>query len=214
MSERKAAQPLLKPGRGRRPAQDVRRATLAAAGELLFTEGMSAVTFARVAERAGVSKMTLYKWWPSPGALAYEAYSDALEAPLAFPDTGDVRRDLATQMHAFLANLREHGPVVAELVAAAQSDPHLSQALLTSYVQNRRQLAVERMRQGQQAGQIRSDIDLESVVDQLWGACYARLLMSAEPLTARFADRLLDNLFRGLSVPDGGRKASASRSRT
>lgn len=195
--------PPLKPGRGRRPAAEVRAAALAAAGALLLAEGMGAVTFARVAERAGVSKMTVYKWWPSPGALAYEAYADALETSLAFPDTGDLRRDLGTQMHAFVAHLREHGQVVAELVGTAQSDPHLAEALSARYVRRRRELAVARMRQGQEAGQLRDDIDLEAVVDQLWGACYHRLLLSGEPLSADFVDILLDNLFRGLEPAEG-----------
>ena len=69
----------LRPGRGRRVAADVRQATLAAAAELLFEQGVTGVTFDKVATRAGVSKMTLYKWWPSPGALAFEAYFTAVE---------------------------------------------------------------------------------------------------------------------------------------
>src|SRR4051794_40927271 len=61
-------------GRGRRPAAEVRTAALEAAADLLFGEGISAVTHERVASLAGVSKTTLYKWWPSPGALASDAY--------------------------------------------------------------------------------------------------------------------------------------------
>jgi AcrR family transcriptional regulator len=193
----------LKPGRGRRPADDVRRAALAAAGELLLAEGIGGVTFAKIAARAGISRMTLYKWWPSPGSLAYEAYSDVMEAALAFPDTGDVRRDIGTQLHAFAEHLRRHGRLVAELVGAAQSDPDLAEALSTRYVQHRRKLAVERLTRAQRQGQIRADADLEAVVDQLWGACYHRLLLPAEPLTDAFVDGLLDNLFTGIEGRPG-----------
>ncbi|CAL9331205.1 putative HTH-type transcriptional regulator [Streptomyces sp. enrichment culture] len=191
----------LKPGRGRRRAEDVRRATLTAAAELLLAEGVHALTFSKVAARAGVSKMTLYKWWPSPGALAFDAYFNAFQATLAFPDTGDIRRDLTTQLRVFVDLLNRNGAVIAGIIGAAQGDPDLAEALSTHYVTHRRRLAVERLASARQAGQIRAEADLESIVDQLWGAVYHRLLMPARPLTAEFVDQLIANLFRGVS-PD------------
>lgn len=190
--------PPLRPGRGRRPSEDVRRAILAAGVELLFAEGIRKVTFEKVAASAGVSKMTLYKWWSSPGALAFEAYFNELEGTLAFPETGDVRADLRAQLHAFVALLQQRGGVIAEIIGAAQSDPELAAALSERYVRPRRLLAVGRLAAARQAGQIRADVDLESLVDQLWGACYHRLLMPAEPLSTDFTDRLVENLFRGI----------------
>ena len=35
---------------------------------------MGSFTIERVAELAGASKMTIYKWWPSKGALALDGY--------------------------------------------------------------------------------------------------------------------------------------------
>src|SRR5918997_2182984 len=96
-------------GRGRRPAAEVRAAVLAAAGRILLRDGMRAVTFDRVAAEAGSSKMTLYKWWPSPGALAAEAYFAQSRRALEFPDTGDVRADLIAQLRAFVHWLKEDG---------------------------------------------------------------------------------------------------------
>ena len=40
----------------------------------------------------------------------------------------------------------------------------------------------------------------EVVVDQLWGACYHRLLLPDQPLSPAFADALLANLLRGIRV--------------
>jgi AcrR family transcriptional regulator len=197
------AAPPLKPGRGRRPADDVRRAALAAAAELLLADGMPGVTFAKVAARAGVSKMTLYKWWPSPGSLAFEAYFSVFERTLAFPDTGDIRRDLTEQLHAFVGLVDRHGAVLAGIVGAAQSDPGLAEALSSQYVRKRRRLAVERLARARELGQLRADADLETIVDQLWGACYHRLLLpSGLPVDREFTDRLLAHLFAGIA-PDG-----------
>lgn len=191
----------LKPGRGRRRAEDVRRATLTAAAELLLAEGVHALSFSKVAARAGVSKMTLYKWWPSPGALAFDAYFDTFKETLAFPDTGDIGRDLTTQLHSFVDLLNRNGPAIAGIIGAAQGDPGLAEALSTHYVIQRRALAVERLTRAQQVGQIRAEAELETIVDQLWGAVYHRLLMPAQPLSGGFADRLIANLLRGVA-PD------------
>ncbi|MET8032137.1 TetR/AcrR family transcriptional regulator [Streptomyces sp. NPDC005345] len=192
---------ILKPGRGRRRAEDVRRATLTTAAELLLAEGVHALTFSKVAARAGVSKMTLYKWWPSPGALAFDAYFTTFKETLAFPDTGDIRRDLRTQLCSFVDLLDRKGSVIAGIVGAAQGDPDLAEALSTHYVTQRRALAVERLTLARQAGHIRDGVDLETIVDQLWGAVYHRLLMPAQPLTTEFVDQLIDNLFQGVAPP-------------
>ena len=136
----KESQAPVRRGRGRRPEAEVRRAVLAATGEILFESGLGGVTFEKVAARSCTSKMTLYKYWPSPGALALEGYFAATEQTLAFPDTGDIERDLKSQLRAFVR-------------------------LLTG--------------------------------DQLWGACYHRLLLPAETLDFTFTDALVSNLMRG-----------------
>jgi AcrR family transcriptional regulator len=187
-------------GRGRRPAAEVRREILAAAGSLLLAEGMSAFTIERVAALAGASKMTIYKWWPSKGALALDGYFAVVQETLAFPDTGDIEADLRTQVGAFVRLLRDTraGRVVAELIGQAQTDPDLAAAFRRHYSGPRRQLAVEAMRRAQERGQLRAEVDPEVVIDQLWGACYHRLLLPDQPLSDEFAQALVRNLMTGL----------------
>jgi AcrR family transcriptional regulator len=187
--------------RGRRPAAEVRPAILAACADLLFEHGLGAVTFEKVAARAGASKMTLYKWWPSPGALAFEAYFAAVEDTLAFPDSGDIEADLTSQLQAFIALLTtgRAGRVIAQLIGAAQTDPDLAAALSRSYTHPRRALAVETLTRAKDRGQLRPETDPEVVIDQLWGACYHRLLLPDQPLDAAFGDALIANLLRGIS---------------
>jgi AcrR family transcriptional regulator len=171
---------------------------------MLLENGLRDITFEKVAARAGASKMTLYKWWPSPGALAFDAYFAATEQTLRFDDTGDLAADLTRQLRAFTGFLTSpgNGQVIAELIGAAQSDPDLAAALNERYTLPRRALAVRRLRSAQEAGQIRAGTDLESVVDQLWGACYHRLLLPARPLDADFAGTLVRNLLTGIATPD------------
>ncbi|MFC4945283.1 TetR/AcrR family transcriptional regulator [Pseudonocardia sp. GCM10023141] len=192
--------PPVRRGRGRRPAAEVRAEVLDAAGRLLIDEGMGAFTMERVAALSGASKMTLYKWWPSKGALALEGYFHAVEQTLHFPDTGDIEADLTSQVRSFVRLISETsaGRVVAELIGLSQTDADLAAAFREHYSGPRRALAVAAMQRAQSRGQLRADIDPEVVVDQLWGACYHRLLIPDQPLSASFADALVSNVLRGL----------------
>jgi AcrR family transcriptional regulator len=188
-------------GRGRRPAAEVREEILEASAELLFDEGMAGFTIEKVAKLSGASKMTIYKWWPSKGALALDGYFHRVDPQLVFPDTGDIEADLRAQVHTFLRVIRDSpaGRVIGELIGQAQSDPELKAAYLERYSGPRRAKAVAAMETAKARGQLRASVDPESVVDQLWGACYHRLLLPDQPLTDEFVDALVDNLFHGIS---------------
>ncbi|WP_049575573.1 TetR/AcrR family transcriptional regulator [Streptomyces sp. SBT349] len=187
-------------GRGRRPADEVRADVLRAVGDLLLAEGIADLTFERVARLAGVSKTTLYKWWPSRGALALDGFFHAVEQTLAFHDTGDIRADLLDQLRHFAHVVTETpgGQVLAGLIGEAQTDHELSAAFRALYSSERRRLAVERLRKAQEVGQIRPTIDVRVLVDQLWGAIYNRLLVPDEPITDDFVLALVDNVMDGV----------------
>lgn len=189
-------------GRGRRPAEEVRTAVLDAAGTILLRDGMRAVTFDRVATEAGASKMTLYKWWPSPGALAAEAYFARSAPVLDFADTGDLRADLVAQLGAFVRWITGGaGGPVTEIVGAAQLDPELSRAWAESYALPRRELARKRLASAQRLGQLREGADVDVIVDQLWGACYHRLLVLRVPLDESVVEPMVDQALYGAAVP-------------
>jgi AcrR family transcriptional regulator len=188
-------------GRGRRPDGEARADILAAASDLLFDAGPAGFTIEQVARLSGASKVTIYRWWPSKGALALDAYFHRVEPELRFPDTGDIEADLRSQLHAFLYVVRDTpaGAVIAGLIGQAQSDPDLKVAYLQRYSSPRRELAVVAMAGAVERGQLRATVDPQVVVDQLWGACYHRLLLPDEPLDESFVDALVDNLFRGIA---------------
>ncbi|GAA5032478.1 TetR/AcrR family transcriptional regulator [Microbacterium fluvii] len=184
-------------GRGRRPAAEVRAAAVDAAGRLLFAEGIRAITFERIAKEAGVSKTTLYKWWPSPGALAAEAYFARSQPLLEFPDTGDLHADLVTQVTSFAELIAEGGSVIPQLIGSAQTDPDLAEAWTRTYALPRRDLARERLLKAQRAGQLGADADIDIVIDQIWGAFYHRLLVLRTPIRDLDIERLVTAAIRG-----------------
>lgn len=186
---------------GRRPADEVRADVLRAVGDLLLTEGIADLTFERVARLSGVSKTTLYKWWPSKGALALDGYFHAVQQTLAFRDTGDIRADLLSQLRAFAHVMTQTpgGRILAELIGQAQTDDDLATAYRALYSAERRRLAGERLQRAKELGQVRADVDVQVVVDQLWGAVYHRLLIPDEPVTDDFIVALVSNLMDGIS---------------
>ncbi|MQY16539.1 putative HTH-type transcriptional regulator [Streptomyces sp. RB5] len=192
-------------GRGRRPADEVRADVLHTVGELLLAEGLADLTFERIARASGASKTTLYKWWPSKGTLALDAYVHAVEPTLAFPDTGDIRADLLTQLRAFVHVMTETrgGHVLTELIGESQADADLAAAYRKLYSSHRRRLAEERLQRAQEVGQISASIDVRVLIDQLWGAVYHRLLIPDEPVTDDFVVALVTNLLDGIGPRPG-----------
>ncbi len=192
-----------KRGRGRPPSAEVRRRILETAAVVLVENGVSEVTFDKVARRAGVSRMTLYKWFRSPASLALAAFEDTYADSLRPESTGDLWTDLRTHLRGFVANLSEPrlGAMVAGLLGSAQHDPALAGEISGIYTRPRREGATELLRAGQERGQLPASVDVEVLVDQLWGACYARLLLPEGVLDEAFADTLVANL-RALSGTD------------
>jgi AcrR family transcriptional regulator len=188
-----------RPGRGRRPAAEVREAALETAADLLFQDGIAAVTHERIATRAGVSKTTLYKWWPSAGSIAADAYFHRSAPDLEMPYTGDIESDLKTQLGHFIELLTttDAGRAVRGLIAAAQWDDAVREGFAERYVRPRRAYGAAVIEQARQHGELRADVDTQVLIDQLWGACYYRLLTETDPVTTEYTDRLVDQALRG-----------------
>ncbi|MDQ1033998.1 AcrR family transcriptional regulator [Streptomyces sp. V3I8] len=87
---RPAPEPRRRRGRHRDP--QAHAAVLEATRELVNELGYHRVTMERISERAGVARMTLYRWWPNKAAVITEAVADRL-APEPLPDTGSTRTD-------------------------------------------------------------------------------------------------------------------------
>ena len=161
---------------------------------------MAGFTIDRVADLAGASKMTIYKWWPTKGVLALEAYADSVDGILSVPDTGDIENDLTSALTTLVVVLRDTraGPITAELIGGAQTDPELAAAFRRIYLEPRRAAGNAALRAAQDRGEICTDVDLEVLSDQLWGACVYRLMMGHQPLDEEFARELVRNLLIGV----------------
>ncbi|MBJ7451256.1 MAG: TetR/AcrR family transcriptional regulator [Blastococcus sp.] len=176
------------------------QAILEAALHLIGESGYEQVSIEAIAKRAGVGKQTIYRWWPSKGAVVLEALQDRLATVVDFPDTGDIVEDLRTQMTGVVQLLGsvEAGRVYQGLLAAAQSDPALSRAHLEQVIEPATVAGHQRITRAQERGEIRADADGQALIDMLYGAIYYRLLLHTRPLEPEQIDAALDIAFRGL----------------
>ncbi len=188
-----------KPRSGRPRSETTRLAILEAAADLLFEGGLGATTIESVAARAGVSKVTIYKWWPSRGSVAIDAYFHRYRETLNFPDTGNLFKDLTSQMSSLISAFRGRaGEIMAELIGQAQSDAALALTLRTQWLQPRRERTTIVLQRAIDRGEVRPDVSIPVLMDQLYGPLYFRLVARHEPLEVDFAHELVRNTLEGV----------------
>lgn len=153
-----------------------RRAILDAALQLCAEIGYARLTIEAIAARAGVSKKTIYRWWPSKGAVVLDAVDDA--ATVAdYPDTGNLVTDLHTQVTAVIELLTPPGnSATIGLLAEALQDKELAEGLRERLIQPRITAFKERLRKAQRDGQLAADADLDIALDLIYGPIYHRLV--------------------------------------
>jgi len=182
-----------------RRSDRARKAILTAALELSQDPGFLATSVEAIARRAGVGKQTIYRWWPSKGAVVLDAIDELAEPALPYPDTGDIVADLNSQMSVVASLLSGTvGQPFAGLIAAAQSDPALSKGILERIFEPRVIACRERLAAAQRAGQLRADADLDEVIELLYGPLYYRLMFRNAAITPRQPAQILGLTFGGL----------------
>ena len=189
--------------RGRPRSEKARTAILAAAIDLLLEQGLHAMSMDDVAQRAGVSKATIYRWWPSKELLALDALATAWATPTpdAQRNTGSLRGDLLAGLRTWLRQLKQrpYGRVIAGLVAQAQTDPEFAKLYREHFVQPRRANTRELLRRAIDRGEIPPDTNIDVTLDLLYGPIYHRLLHGHAPLTDRFAQQVIDTVITGIT---------------
>ena len=181
-------------------SERARSAILGAAAELLDEVGFASMTIEEVAARASAGKATIYRRWPTKGALAMDAVMAEIDTAAPFPDTGSAIEDFRIQLRA-VARVFSRPRIrhtLTGVVFEAQSDAELRNAFADRYMNPRRDQARAIVRRGMARGELRTDFDEEVLFDQLYGALYFRLLVSGQPLNRRFTDTLVDQAFKGL----------------
>ena len=196
--------------RGRPRSEQTRKAILRAASELLLDKGLGSVSMDAVAERAGASKATIYRWWPSKELLALDAlFSEWEQSRPDVDDTGSLAGDLLALIEPWVRQLRSkpYGRVIAAFLARAQNDPEFAAEFRDRFIKPRRDRARVIFDRAIERGEIPADSDTEVDLDLLYGPFYLRLLQQHAPLTDAFARTIVAHVVAaasGRSGPDSG----------
>lgn len=176
-----------------------RLAILEASISLIGELGYDNVSIEAIARRAGVGKQTIYRWWPSKGAVVLEAATQSLDPVVAFPDTGDLEADLRVQLTGILevVTTTGFGAAYRGVVAAGQSDPGLLRAVFDQIVEPNVTAFRARAALAQERGEIRADADVGTLRDVLYGVIEYRMF-HAMPIEPRYIDAVLEIAFQGV----------------
>lgn len=186
-----------KKGRPRNAATE--KAILAASYDMLLETGFGAITVEKIAERAKVSKATIYKWWPNKAAVVMDSFLSAAMSRLPVPDTGSVVNDIIIQVSNLAKFLTSReGRVINELIAEGQCDSKLAEEYRTRYFNPRRLDSRHILERGVQRGELKKDLDIELCIDLIYGPVFYRLLITGEQLDQPFIEALIHYAFEGI----------------
>jgi AcrR family transcriptional regulator len=193
-----ADQPTARPGRPR--SQHSREAVLRATSDLIDEVGLRAMTTDEIASRSGVSKATIYKWWPNKYAVAVEAFLSEMAVESSDPDTGSAREDFRRALRGLIHFYSgSSGRAYAQLIGEAQFDPRIGAELRDHLIRSRRELMRAMWDRGVARGELRPDVDPEIAIDLIFGPATYRLVAGHAPLDDVSADRIVDAAMRGMA---------------
>jgi AcrR family transcriptional regulator len=190
-------------GRPRDPAID--EAVLAATRTVLIELGYSKLTFDLVARRAGVSRPTIYRRWPSKAHLVHESIYNR-SALTTLPDTGDFAEDVRSMLRRSFASYArpEVRAALPGLIVDLHSDPTLRSSVLDGLEQPVRRHLADLVDAAVTRGEVRSDIDADALFDALYGALIQRVIVRGL-VDVEFADAVADLVVRGTRAPSKGK---------
>ncbi|MEU4013971.1 TetR/AcrR family transcriptional regulator [Microbacterium sp. NPDC028030] len=149
-----------------------REAILDATSRLFHAQGYDRLTIEGIAKEAGVGKQTIYRWWPTRGALIADCLVDGRLIPVDFvvPDTGDLLADVEAWLRSVLSILDapQGDALLRSLVAAAADDVGVGQHLGESL--GVEQYLSERLRGGIRDGQLAVDAPVAQIGRAILGA--------------------------------------------
>lgn len=175
--------------RGRPRSQRARRAILAAALEIAAEHGPERLTMEGVAERAGVSKETLYRWWHSKTEVLLEALGEYGEQTIPVPATGSLARDLKIFMRETSAALDPPTRrILRTLAAGAAADAGAASQVRDQFLVRRRAALAEILQPARDRGELPAEPAIATLLDLVFGSLWYRLIFTAGPLDQDWAD--------------------------
>jgi AcrR family transcriptional regulator len=178
-------------------------AILTAALKLLNERGYRSVTIEAIASEAAVGKQTIYRWWRSKAEVILEGFARYTAGQVTVPDSGNLQTDLQVFLtQAFDSLTRESGEIVRGLMSEALIDTDFAEAMRDIFINSRRSALRDILLKGIERGELASDVDIELIIDLVYGPMWYRLLNKHAPLNPRFAEQISEMISGKLTRSD------------
>ena len=183
-----------RPGRKRDASRD--GALLKATLEVLAETGYERMTTEMVAARAGASKATMYRRWPSKAELIVEAVESLRDEPAtAVPDTGTLRGDVAALIHTPQSpSTAWKFQIMAGLLSILPRNPDLAQVVQRRIVQPGMIAMRILLERAQERGEIDSSRDLETLALVVPAMAAYRLVVLGEQIDQQFVTSVVNEV--------------------
>ncbi|MEU6537682.1 TetR/AcrR family transcriptional regulator [Streptomyces sp. NPDC047000] len=177
---------------GRPRSEGSRDAILRAATELVVELGYAAVSIEKIAQRAGVGKQTIYRWWPSKGDVLMDALARKAELYIPLPDEGGWAAGLRRMLDdsCALARAPQVGELLRALMVEAQLDPAFGERFRAEFLERRRAALAVLVERAAERGDLPAALTAGFAADVLFGVFWYRLMAVPQP----FDDRLVEDL--------------------
>lgn len=178
--------------RGRPRNEQTRDAVLSAAFELGASDDAQDFSVAGIAALAGVSKQTVYRWWPSKGDVLLEAIARNADIKVPTVDHGSYERDLYWFMKVTYDELKRPGMRIAlrNLMAQSQQDQEFQDRFRQGLIDRRRAALQVIVKRADERGDLPPGLSHDLIGDIVAGVHWYRLLATGRPLDDGDAEAL------------------------
>jgi AcrR family transcriptional regulator len=155
--------------------------------------GSAGFTMDELADRAGVSKRTIYRWWSGRSAVLVEALLASADRGVTRQHTGDLRTDLLTFTRTTYDTAgRQPVAGALRLIMAEGLAGGPAETTLREFVAARRAVLLAFLAEYDLAGR-----DPELIADTLFGVLWYRVLLGHAPLSGADAEAVVNEVLGG-----------------
>jgi len=166
-----------------------------------MAEGFGRLTIEAVAARSGVGKPTIYRSWANAQELAMAALL-VRPLPEAEPNGATAQAALGAQMRGLVtAFASTRGRQITMALAAADPESEFTKAFRNQVILSSRNAGRGILEQALDRGEIVPPIDIEALLDMIYGPVFFRLLVGHRPVSPEFGDAIVRTALRAVSPP-------------
>jgi AcrR family transcriptional regulator len=168
--------------------------------ELMREDDLRRASIDRIAQRSGVSKATIYKWWPNRTAVAIDAFLHQIMVEAPVPDTGSAAEDFRLTLRGMMGFYTSPlGAIYAQLVGESQFYPSERERIRTHQVNVRRAAVAKIWDRGVARGELDPNLDPEVALDLIFAPAMYQMATGHGGLNPADADAIVATAMRALA---------------